>query len=105
MSTTGSFCSLPALRSHRVGSRRLEYSWQITPRFQRGKKAIGARMGVVDQFGNECWSERSQIYFINDKRLSRTRRARRVALLYQPTSDPTFVATYRQILFPEGTWD
>ena len=42
----------------------------------------GRGWGVVDQFGNECWSERSQIYFMNDKRLSRTRRARRVPLLY-----------------------
>jgi len=37
--------------------------------------------------------------------LMNTPRTRRVALLYQSTSDPTFVATYRQILFPEGTWD
>jgi len=34
------------------------------------QEANRARMGMVEQFGNECWSERSQIYFVNDKRLS-----------------------------------
>ena len=35
-----------------------------------GMEPSGARMGMVEQFGNERWSERSQIYFVNDKRLS-----------------------------------
>ena len=39
------------------------------------------------------------------ERVDSQERVRRVALLYQPTSEPTFVATYRQILFPQGTWD
>jgi hypothetical protein len=46
-------------------------------------------MWVFDQFGNECLSERSQIYFENDKRLSSTRgHTRCVTLLYQPTFGP-----------------
>ncbi len=50
--------------------------------FSEARSQSGRGWGWSISLEMKCWSERSQIYFINDKRLSRTRRARRVALLY-----------------------
>jgi hypothetical protein len=42
--------------------------WMISPAFTRDKEPIPVRIRVVDQFGNNCWTDRMMIYFVNDSR-------------------------------------